>query len=145
MPYVSCTLADSFGRTTHRLYEIEEQANLADYITAITSFRNALDGVTDLELVRCDLVIQAIVAGFAAAAGANVDVGATFSGYIDGGNGKKASHKIPGIGMALVNPDGSVPIVAAVDTYLTEFQTGEDFLLSDGEHISAWIRGTLDR
>jgi hypothetical protein len=145
MPKVTISLNDSYGRTARKVVEIDEQATIADYITATQSYVNALQAVTDLGAVRVDLILEGIVSGFAVTAGANVDTGATFSGYIQDGDGKKASHKVPGIKPALVNPDGSVPLAGATATYLQEFENGEDFLLSDGEQISSWIKGTLDR
>ena len=142
---LSCTLADAYGRTTHRVYEMDTIVLLADYIIAAGAFKTALAAVTDLQLVRCDLVLPGIVEGFAVTAGANVDVGATFSGYIQDGDGKKASMKLPGIKASLVDADGSVDITGAIATWLGEFEDGEDFMLSDGEQIDAWIKGTLDR
>ena len=145
MPKVTMSLTDSYGRTARKTVEIDEQLSLADYITATQSYVNALQAVTDLGLVRADLIVEGIVSGFAAVAGANVDTGATFSGWIQDGDGKKASHKVPGIKPALVSADGSIALTGAVGTYLTEFENGEDFLLSDGEQISSWIKGSLDK
>jgi len=145
MPYLSVQLADAFGRVTRRSYEIDTQVDLAAYQAVVTSFIGALEDVTDLGLVRADIVIPATAGGFDVTEGANVDVGATFSGLIVDGNGKRASHKVPGIKLALVDPDGSVPIDGVVATYLGEFEDGEDFKLSDGEQIESWTRGTLDK
>jgi len=145
MPYLSVSMIDSMGRTTKRTYEMDTQATLADYITAATSFVGALEDVTDLGAIRVDLVITALVEGFDVTEGANVDVGATFSGLIEGGNGKRASMKVPAIKASLVNADASVPITGVVAAFLGEFEDGEDFKLSDGEQISSWLKGTLDR
>jgi hypothetical protein len=142
---LSLTLGDDYGRTTTRKYEIDEQVDLTAYAAVITSFLAALQAATDLSCVRADLVLPGFGTGWAVTAGANVDVGATFSGYIEGGDGKKASIKLPGIKASLVDPDGSVPLTGATATWLTEFEDGEDFMLSDGEQIDSWIRGTLDR
>ena len=145
MPILSLTMADSYGRQTVKRVEMETQVDIATYGLVADAFVAALQAVTDLELVRCDLILRGISDGFAVTAGANVDVGATFSGYIEGGDGKKASHKVPGIKASLVDPDGSIPLTGVVGTYLAEFETAGDFELSDGETISAWIRGVLDR
>lgn len=143
--YLSCTLGDAYGRTTKRLYEMDAQTLLADYVTVAGAFKAALQSVTDLQLVRADLLIPAIITGFAVTAGANVDVGATFSGFIKDGDGKKASLKLPGVKASLVDADGSVEITGVIATWLAEFEDGDDFMLSDGEQIDSWIRGTLDR
>jgi len=145
MAFLSVTLQDDYGRLTRRRYEMDEQSTLADYITAATSFIGALEDVTDLGAIRVDLVLEAIVSGFAETAGANVDVGATFTGNVYGGNGKRASMKLPGIKMSKVDPDGSVPLTGDIGTWLAEFENGEDFMLSDGEQIDAWVRGVLDK
>lgn len=143
--WLSVTMVDDYGRTTKRLYEMDEQADLATYGSVITGFLTALAAVTDLGVVRADLLLPGIVAGFAVTAGANVDVGATFQGFIEGGDGKKASLKLPGIKASLVYDDGSVAISGAIATWLAEFEDGEEFMLSDGEQIDSWIRGALDR
>lgn len=149
MPYFSLTLADDYGRTTRKLIEIVAQTTLADYVTLAGAFMTHLEAVTDLGVIRCDLVIDDIDTGFALTSGANVDVGATFSGYIHGGgNGKKASLKLPGIKATMLNGDGTVDLAdAAIIAFLAYWldATPEDMLLSDGEHISSWIRGKLDK
>lgn len=144
----SFTLVDDYGRITHRTFEADQVALLADQITALENVINQLAAVTDLGLVRADLVYVGAGTGFAVTAGANVDVGATFSGYIEAGNGKKASTKVPGIKAALVDPDGSIPLDDAdMEDWLELFvhDTPNSLFLSDGEDIDYWIRGTLDK
>lgn len=144
---LSCRLSDAYGRSTHRSYGMETQTLLADYVTAYTAFLTALQAVTDLALEKLDLVIQVSGEEWAATAGVNLDTGATASGLIDGGLGKRGSMKIPGIKPALVAADGKVAITGAVATFLGEFETGDDFNLSDGEQIAVggWTRASLDR
>jgi len=144
MPYYTCVLGDAYGRRTVKRLEVEEQALLVDYLAVALAVATDLEAVTDLQLIRMDLTLS-MEQSFDVTAGANVDVGGTFSGYIDGGDGKKASHKVPSIKAALVDPDGSIPIEGAVSDYLDNFLTAGDLMLSDGETISAWISGTLDR
>ena len=145
MTKLSCTFVDDYGRTTHRVYGMEEQALLADYAISVAAFSAAIEAVTDLGLTRADLVIPVASAVFAVTADANVDVGATASGYIEGGLGKKASMKIPGIKDTLVSADGSVAISGVTAAFLALFEDAADFNLSDGEQISTWIRAALDR
>lgn len=145
MAKLSVTMQDAYGRTTHRVYGMETQVDLASYAAAAAAFLAALEDVTDLGVTRADIILPVAAAAFAVTAGANVDVGATASGLIDGGGGKKAAMKLPGIKPALVNPDGSVPISGVVATWLAEFEDAADFNLSDGEQIESWIRATLDR
>lgn len=145
MPILSITLGDDYGRTTNKRFEIQEQATLADYGLQIADFVADLEAVTDLGVVKVDLIIQQDGYDSLPGTGANVDVGATFSGYLSAGNGKKASMKLPGIQPGLVNPDGSVPISGATATWLEAFETTGQFQLSDGEQIETWIRGVLDK
>ena len=145
MAKLSVTLSDAYGRTTKRVYGMETQVLLADYEASVASFVTALEGVTDLALDRADLIIPQTSAPFAVTAGANVDVGGTASGYIEGGNGKKASMKIPGVKASLVAADGSIAVTGATATWLAFFEDADDFNLSDGEQIASWIRASLDR
>lgn len=143
---LSLQLVDDYGRITRRVIEMKPQTLLADMIVNAQALVNALEDVTDLAVVRADLVIHGEVSGFAVTSGANVDVGATFSGYIEGGEGKKASLKVPGFKASLVDTDGSVPLTGVTATYLAMWvDPGNSALLSDGEAIDAWIKGTLDK
>jgi hypothetical protein len=142
---LSCTMADAYGRTTKRVFGMETQATLADYITAAAAFVAALEDVTDLSLQRSTFLIDYDAGVFDVTAGANVDVGATASGWVADAVGKKASMRIPGIKPALVSADGSVAITSVVATFLALFEDEAAFNLSDGEQIEAWIKARLDR
>jgi hypothetical protein len=143
---LSLTLLDDYGRTTKRVIEMADMATVAEYVTAAAELVAELDDVTELGLVRVDLIRKAITTGFAVEVGANVDVGATISGYIYGGNGKKASLKVPHIKPGMVDPDGTIDLTDVdLAAYLALFENGADFFLSDGEQIDTWIKGTLDR
>jgi len=146
MAKLSVTLVDAYGRTTHRVYGMETKATLAEYTAAAAAFLTDVGLVSDLGVVRADLILNVEgVEATAAVAGSNVDVGATFSGFIVDGNGKKASAKVPAIKPALVAADGSISITGAVAGYLANFEDAADMNLSDGEQIETWIRGALDR
>ena len=146
MPFFSVHLVDAYGRQMRKLIEVATQILLADYETIAGNYATALAAVTDLGLTKIDLLLS-MDESFAVTAGANRDVGATFSGYTEPMTGKKASLKLPTIKAALVDPDGSVPIAGAVDTYLDLWLQSETppLRLSDGETINAWIAGTLDK
>jgi hypothetical protein len=145
-PLLSLTLADAYGRTTTKLIEMErDPLDWSNNMLQAANFIDELQAVTDLACVRADLIDRGIDDGFDVTAGANVDTGATFTGFLVDGNGAKASFKIPGIKPALVNSDGSIPITGAVATLLAEFTADEQFLLSDGEKIESWISGSLDK
>lgn len=144
---LSVRMGDAYGRTTNRVYGMETQTLLADYVTAYGAFFTALAAVTDLSMIKSDLIIPVVGEDWTATAGVNLDTGATASGWLDSGTGKKASLKIPGIKPALVSADGTVAITGAVATFLDEFISTGDFNLSDGEQVevAGWIRATLDR
>lgn len=141
---LSVTMDDAYGRTTTRVYGMEDEALLANLQTSAAAFLAALEAVTDLGCVKANFIIPVTSPEWAETAGANVDVGATFSGWITAGM-KKGSLKIPGIKPALVAADGSVADAGATATFLNEFESAADFNLSDGEQIDTWIRGALDR
>lgn len=141
---LSVTMDDAYGRTTTRVYGMEPEALLADILVNVGAFLTALEAVTDLGCVKASVIIPVVAPEWTETAGANVDTGATFSGWVDEGQ-KKASLKIPGIKPALVAADGSVADSGATATFLNEFEDAADFNLSDGEQIETWIRGALDR
>lgn len=147
MPYLSMTYEDDYGRTTKRLVQIESEALLADYVAVAAVFGAAVEKVTDLGLVRMDLIIPMTAEGFAVTAGGNLDVGATFVGWTDATPPHKAVTKLPGIKATYVAGDGTIDIANAdIEDYLEQFiEASGEALLSDGEHITAWLRGTLDR
>ncbi|GAG76294.1 unnamed protein product [marine sediment metagenome] len=144
--YLSCVFIDSKGRHTNRRYEVETQTLKADYGTLATAFAAEIEAITDLGLVSVTL-LRPLGVSFAVTAGANVDVGATFNGLVYDGEGKQASLKMPGFKDALVDDDASIDLDDAdVAAFLDRFlQAAGDFLLSDGEQMASWTRGTLDR
>lgn len=141
---LSVTMDDAYGRTTTRVYGMEEETLLADMQTDAAAFLTALAAVTDLGCTKASLIVPVTSPEFAETAGANVDVGATASGWVVDGQ-KKASMKIPSIKAALVAADGSVAITSVVATFLALFEDAATFNLSDGEQIESWIRAALDR
>jgi hypothetical protein len=144
----SITLIDDYGRMTKRVYEAKQQTLLADQVTDLANFVNQYELVTDLGIIRADIIYVGMDEGFAVTAGANVDVGATFSGLSEDGNGAKVSLKLPGIKASKVAEDGTVPLDDAdiedwLELWLTD--TPYTMLLSDGETVDSWLSGALDR
>lgn len=142
---LSVTMVDDHGRTTHRRYGMATQTLLADFETAAQAFFTALAAVTDLGVVRADFIIPVVDPSFATTADSNIDTGGTASGWIQDGNGSKASMKLPGVKYSLVDSDGSIPITSVIATWLAMFEDGNDFELSDKEQIASWIRMALDK
>jgi hypothetical protein len=147
MPFLSLTFADAYQRETTKRIELKTQADLAGYTAAANAVFNALATITDLVAVRADLVIGNFLplAG-SAVPPANVDVGGTFQAELAGEANRKASHKVPGIKAAYVGAQGTID-VANVDiaAYLANYLDAGECLLSDGESVGSWLKGTLDR
>lgn len=141
---LSLSLVDSKGRFTKKIIPMEDQALLADYITAADSLILALEDVTDMGLVSADLLIPVPAATFAFTAGANKDVGATASGLVYGGEGQKASVKWPHPKESLINDDASIPITGVVAAYLALFEHNADFDVARDKQVDTWIKATLD-
>lgn len=138
------TFDDAYGRTTSRTYGMEEETTLAQMQTDAAELLAAIEAASDLGVVKATISFEVTSPEYAETAGANVDVGATFSGWVTAGQ-KKASMKIPSIKPALVAADGSVAIVGVVATFLALFESADVYNLSDGEQIDTWIAGSLDR
>lgn len=137
------TLDDAYGRTTSRVYGMEEETTLAQMQTDAAAFLTALEAVTDLGCTKATISFDVTSPEWDEIALANKDRGGTFSGWIVAGQ-KKASLKIPGVKLSLVAADGSIADAGATATFLNLFESAAVFNLSDGEQIATWIRGSLD-
>jgi hypothetical protein len=126
---------------------MKDQLVLLDYLTEIGQFVGKLLTISDLGLIAADFSVTGEESPTDPAAGANVDVGATFVGYGVGENaGRKIVTKVPGIKAAYVDAQGGIDVTQAdVAAYLDEFIETGDWFLSDGEEVSEWIAGTLDK
>ena len=147
--YLSLTLVDGYGRETTKRLEFVDQVLLADYVLVSNDFMTELNACTDLQIIRASMnITDGLSIPAKDPAGSNVDVGATFVGYIQDGEGKKATWKLPGVDMGKVGPGGVIDvtdadIAALLNNWL--YTHPNTFLLSDGESISEWITGTLDK
>ena len=147
--YLHLTLIDGFERTTSKRLELTDQLLLADYVLNAEEFMTALLTVTDLNIVSAHIQTDdGLTIPTQDPAGSNVDVGATFSGWIGDEVGKKASHKVPGFKLAKVGPQGVIDLADVdVAAYLDLMGDPPDnkVRISDGEYIETWIQGTLDK
>lgn len=147
--YLSVTLMDAYGRETSKRFEFQDKVLLADYVLNANGLLTDLAAVTDLEIIRASMVLtDGLSIPESGVEGSNIDVGATFSGFVEGGDGKKATLKVPGIKPAFVGPLGIIDVEdVTVAAFLEHWLEGDndDFYLSDGETISDWIVGTLDK
>lgn len=139
------TLNDTKGRETKRTIGMETEVLLADYLTNITAWAAAFQPTTDLGLLKTVLAIDVTGDEFAPTAGASVDIGGKFSGWLDTVPARKASLGLPGIKDALSGDDGSIPNTGVMATYTALFETAAKFTISHGQQFASWIKGTLDR
>lgn len=143
MPFdVSLTLQDDYSRrsvkkfngtaTTLAQAEIDKDALMADLMAV------SLCGTVKSSLSVDEVESEAIESG------ANVDAGGTLHCRLN--NGKLYPLKIPGIDPTLINSDGSINIAApAITAYVSNFESGGAFTVSEGNLITAVEYGELDR
>lgn len=147
--YLSLTLLDGYARETTKRMEFVDQVLLADYVLISNDFMTELAACTDLQIIRASMVItDGLSLPAQDPAGSNIDVGATFAGFLHDGEGKKATWKLPGVTMSFVGAGGTIDLAqGAIETLLEnwEYLHPNSLLLSDGESIDEWITGTLDK
>jgi hypothetical protein len=143
------TLIDGFDRTTTKRVELTDQVLWADLLTNAETYMTNFLAVSDLNIVKAHVQTDdGLTVPSQDPAGSNIDVGATFSGYIGDAAGKKASHKVPGFPLAKVGPQGVIDLTDAdVAAYLDLMGDPPDnkVKISDGEWIETWISGSLDK
>lgn len=147
--YLNLTLIDGFSRTTTKRIELTDQLLWADLLSNAEAVMNALLAVTELNIVKAHIQTDdGLTIPSQDPAGSNVDVGATFSGYLGDTTGKKGSLKIPGFPLAKVGAQGSIDLADVdVAAYLDLYGDPPDnkAKISDGEWVGTWIAGTLDK
>lgn len=138
-------VTDAYNRTKVKKVELKSldaaQAEL-DGDNVHTAYQNAMAGFIGSAIVSG----EKIYAG-APTAGSNVDTGVTIQCQLSG-RPEKASLKWPTPLPDYINVDGSVdiadPLVAAISA-LYEAGVGQVAYLSDGESISGFVSGSLDK
>lgn len=139
---LSFTLEDDYGRKTTRSFLL----NAVDFPAAqaaAAAFAVDYNGATMLALTETRLTDVNAVAG-SPDVGANVDEGATFSCSLATPN-KFAATKLPGVIEAARLTGGVIDLSnALIALYVGHFTSGV-VTLSDGETVTAFIKGVLDR
>lgn len=147
--YLHMTLGDGFQRTTTKRIELTDQLLWTDLLSNAEAVMNAFLAVSDLDIVKAHIQTDdGLNVPTQDATGSNVDVGATFSGYLGGGTGKKGTLKVPGFPLAKVGPLGTIDLDDVdVAAYLDLYGDPPDnkAKISDGEYVDEWIAGTLDK
>jgi hypothetical protein len=116
-----------------------------DHAAAVTEtnlFCADLAGLTGAEILEHSVALKTQYSD-AVSAGANIDAGITLSCELtDGG---KAPLRVPAPITSVVNPDGTVDITNVLVSDFVDNWISGNFLLSDGETVSALLSGKLDR
>ena len=143
---ISVKLVDDFERYTTKRFELKT-ADPAQAVTDALVVAPLVAAASDCGLVSCTVLIPAAITPTAPTANANLDAGATIQGRLAGASGKFASLKLPAPLASYLNPDGTVDLTdATLKALLDKWIPATDILLiSDGEGVTEWLRGTLDR
>lgn len=136
-------LYDSAGRTGRKLVEFDS-VDFATAETAAGALADDLQAITELELISYTVASRTVYGSGVQTAGSNLDEAGVFS--LRKTDGYKASHRVPGIIQAArtTGSDALDTTNAAVVAYFQNWITG-DARMSDGEQISALLKGVLEK
>jgi len=139
---ISVTYVDAYGRTTTRRVGTTSTTLAAAAVDA-AALVAAMGDISDLGTIKYEIG-EATPDLTAAAAGSNVDVGATLTAVLD--NSKKYPLHVPGIAAAMLNADGTVKIDdALIIAYIALFLTGGHLRVSEGNYVVEVLHGELDK
>jgi len=140
--WVTFTFEDAYGRTKSKRVELVTTVAATAELDADAMFA-VYDAVTEGGISKY-VVSGAKFPVSAPAAGSNVDSGVTVSCSLAAGG--KAALKWPMPDPTLINPDGSLDLTAEAVTNLEDgYKAGGEALISDGEIVTAFISGKLDK
>lgn len=148
--YVNFLMQDDHGRRTRKQYQTIDYAGVdagADFLSALAAAQalsTSLAVLSELAILALSIRYEETVVD-GVTSGANKDEGATLT-VSKVGTTKRATMKVPGPQAGVRNADGSIDVTAvAVTDFIAHFQTGGDFLISDGEVVDDVILGKLDK
>jgi hypothetical protein len=142
--YLQVTLIDYGGRETRRVYEVKGADAAATYTNAVALLAD-LQAVTNLGTVRPMVNIFIPAAQVAAAEGSNTDVGGKVKG-ISSVDGKTVNLGIPDPIAAIIRPDYTFDLEDEdLAAFLDNFEDAGIATLSDGETVTSWRFGVLDK
>ena len=140
---IDITWLDDYGRVTTKRYE-NNRATLSDALTDTTALVAAMADISDAGVVKANIINSTVADAKGAAAGANVDVGATLHCTLD--NGKGYALKIPMIKATKVGTGGAVDVEDTdIVTFTTLFLTAGHFRMSEGNYLVGVRSGELDK
>jgi hypothetical protein len=143
---ISIKLIDAYGRTSTKRVELATDV-VATAVTDAPLVATALATASDCGLVSCTILVDSGATPTTPTAGGNLDAGVSIQGLLAGTTGKYATLKIPAPLAAYIDPDGSVDLANATLKAYLDYWTEAVIkcLISDGEEVDSWIKGTLDR
>ena len=140
----SFSLSDDFTRVTTRSF-LFEAADFTNASTLMAAFTPLYQAATKLWLFESRLTEEEAIGG-SAVSGANVDAGMSISAQLDT-PGKKANIQVPDPVAAIINSDGTIDLADAIMTaLLVPYTQATPYVTaSDGEKVTAFLKGTLDK
>ena len=138
------SLVDDFARVTVRSFQFST-ADLAAAVTLMAQFYPLYQAATGLHLFETRLTDEGAIGG-SPVSGSNVDTGMTISAQLSTPN-KKAAIQVPAPVAAIINSDGTIDLADAIMTALlvAYTQATNKVTASDGEEVTGFIKGSLDR
>lgn len=143
--WATIRIVDAYGRSKRKLVELKSldpaQAEL-DADNVYSAYSNVINGHPISMVVSGEKTYAG-----AAGAGSNVDTGVTMACQLFG-RPERASLKWPTPDPAILNADGTVnlanaQVIAVQDLYVDGI--GQVAYLSDGESITGFVSGSLDK
>lgn len=148
--FVTYLLQDDFNRRSRKRFETiafsgaDQGAEFLLAITAAQALQVDLSALTELDVLSFFIAYEETVSDTVTTS-ANVDEGASLT-VSKVGTSKRGNMKVPGPMQAVRNGDGTIDVANALVTdFITNFQAGGDFLISDGEVVDSVISGKLDK
>ncbi len=138
------SLVDSHGTVTTRSF-IFSVADYAAGVALMSQFAGLYQDVTELHLFETRLTDEQAIGG-SPVAKSNIDTGMSVTAQLATAN-KRASIQIPAPVAAVIGPDRTILVagteMAALQAAYT--QATNKVTASDGEFVTSFIKGTLDR
>jgi len=138
---LTLSMVDYYGRTTTRSFQVDA-VDFAAAQAVVAAFVPDYEAVTELWVQKSRLVDEVTYTG-TVLENANKDEGMTLSVEL-ATPGKKASIQVPGPDRSIRNLDGTIDLTETIMVDFMAHFTGGSILVSDGEVVDAFLKGTLD-
>lgn len=137
------TLRDSNNYITRKKVELEA-TTLAQAKTDMAAWATDFAAVSDLGIDVITYSERDTAELTSPGAGSLTDIGATFVGLV--ASGERVTVKVPGFKVALIGDNGQIdPAGTEVAAFLANYEAAGAMTCSDGETVSSWVGGSIDR